>query len=68
MLQGLGGCGDRTSLIVKLPSASRGTPVVLQLEALALAAGPQKRVAKTLCPPLVPIPLHRPAANLGLPH
>lgn len=57
MVHGLGGAGDRTSLIVKSPSASRGTPVILELEAVALAAGPQKRVAKTLCPPFVPMPL-----------
>ena len=57
MVHELGGAGDRTSLIVKSPSASRGTPVRLELEAVALAAGPQKRVAKTLCPPLVPMPL-----------
>ena len=57
MVHGLGGAGDRTSLIVKSPSASSGTPVELELEAVALEAGPQKRVAKTLCPPFVPMPL-----------
>jgi len=55
--QGFGGAGVSTSSILKSPSDSRATPDELVLLALAVAAGPQKSVAKTLCPPFVPMPL-----------
>lgn len=55
------GKGERTSSIVKSPSESSATPVRFELKAVALAAGPQNNVAKTLCPPFVPIPF--PPAN-----
>jgi len=52
--QGFGGAGNRTSSMVKPPLASRVTPVWVEPEAVALAAGPQKSVAKTFSPALVP--------------
>lgn len=57
--QEVGGGGDKTSLILKSPSASSATR--FELLAIAVLAGPQNRVAKTLAPALVPIPL--PAAR-----
>src|SRR2546430_10329475 len=56
-VQGAGGGGVSKSSIRKLPLASRATPVGLELWAVAVAAGPQKSVAKTRCPPVVPIAL-----------
>ena len=57
-MHGLGGAGVRTSsLMAKAPSTVRVTPAGLELEAVALAAGPQKSVAKMLAAPLVPMPL-----------
>ena len=55
----LGGAGDRTpSLMAKAPSTVRATPD--ELEAVALAAGPQKSVAKNSPHRCIPV-MYRPA-------
>src|SRR5207248_6144884 len=43
-----GGAGDRTSSILKSPLPSSATPAGFELWAVAVAAGPQNRVACTL--------------------
>src|SRR6266404_2435215 len=57
LVHGAGGGGVSKSSIRKLPLASRATPVTLELWAVAVAASPQKSVARTRCPPVVPIAL-----------
>ncbi len=56
LVQGLGGAGLSESSMRKSPSEARGTPAAGVECAVALAAGPQKSVACTLWPALVPIP------------
>src|SRR5882762_10442519 len=57
LVHGAGGGGVSKSSIRKLPLASKATPVAFELWAVAVVAGPQKSVAKTRCPPVVPIAL-----------
>src|SRR2546422_9495413 len=60
-VQGWGGAGESVSLISKPTSAASGTGgselwAVGGVVFVELNGGPQKSVANTLCPPLVPIP------------